>query len=845
MSVRYADDVLHPEPGRSAPAPGPTPPPAAAPAGGLPFDPRALAVGVWRRRALPVVLTLLAVPAGLLAGLLAGQKTYRADTVLLFTPAGEGDGASTSLQTHVSLVKVRRHLEETSRRLKLGVSPEALSSAVVVGAPKNTDLMVLTARSSSAAASAAIANTLRDVFLESMRATRREEAKDRIRELEQRLVDVSARLSQADAAFSAFVQAKSIVDLDKETGSYLQEAMSLEVLYQRALGEQASIDQQNAELEKAIGDLKKKVVQEQKAAGGDLNSLNIRIGRLRSAIEEDKRTRAAMAEMAEAQIEMEKLKRLWEQGLVAELAYQKSVAAFENRKALATDTDQIREWKAELGRLDQGVIPSGGKETASSVILREVMLKSLDLQLEKTAASERARRLDEARQESRRRLDKIPGLQKDIASLQRDVAARDGEKRAIEESLGRLRTSLDSGATGFAVVSEAQRPAQPESSNRRALLVLTVLAGLGLGLGLAVAGELKDPTVRSAAEARQRLKAPLLGVVPLLPQGAALLPDRGDSPLAEPFRRVALRLRRRAPGRGVRLLVLGPRPGEGATFVAAWLAAALGRQDERVLLIDAQLREGEGTGLRQLAVATDPLDGGRVLPASVETAIDRRARQALAWGGERVAAAAERLPRRLRRRDEPGRAEEKVKAGLATLRSGSARVTGNAGTFAGWVKEQVDSRLPSASGRLRLADLVLGGEGSGPGLGGYLTYEAASLGEVSRPAHAAGVICVTTDAPPRGGDALGSLRMRELLEEASQRYSLVLVDAPPVLPWADAEALAPFVDGAVAVVRAGSTPASLARAGLAALERAGVPLVGVVLNGVDRAYLTADAEVSA
>jgi hypothetical protein len=175
----------------------------------------------------------------------------------------------------------------------------------------------------------------------------------------------------------------------------------------------------------------------------------------------------------------------------------------------------------------------------------------------------------------------------------------------------------------------------------------------------------------------------------------------------------------------------------------------------------------------------------------------------------------------------------------------AGRAAGTARAFVGWVKQQLDPRPPAPVERLRLAELVLGQEGNRPGLGGYLTYEAASLGEISGPARTAGVICVASDTAPRGGDALGSQRMRELLEEASSRYSLVLIDAPPVLPWADAEALAPFVDGAVAVVRSGSTPASLARAALAGLERAGVPLTGVVLNAVDRAYLTADAEVSA
>jgi capsular exopolysaccharide synthesis family protein len=75
---------------------------------------------------------------------------------------------------------------------------------------------------------------------------------------------------------------------------------------------------------------------------------------------------------------------------------------------------------------------------------------------------------------------------------------------------------------------------------------------------------------------------------------------------------------------------------------------------------------------------------------------------------------------------------------------------------------------------------------------------------------------------------LTSARMRRLLDEAKQSFDWVILDTPPVMLLPDAHLLASMVEGAVLVVRAGSTPHELVKRSADAIGRSRI--LGVVLN---------------
>jgi receptor protein-tyrosine kinase len=93
--------------------------------------------------------------------------------------------------------------------------------------------------------------------------------------------------------------------------------------------------------------------------------------------------------------------------------------------------------------------------------------------------------------------------------------------------------------------------------------------------------------------------------------------------------------------------------------------------------------------------------------------------------------------------------------------------------------------------------------------------------------------------PPNPGELLASSHMLRLIQELRDTNDFVLLDAPPVLPVADASGLAVLVDGVVLVVRYGKTRRDQVVQTAATLKQVGATTFGVVLNMVpQKAELT-------
>jgi polysaccharide biosynthesis transport protein len=88
-------------------------------------------------------------------------------------------------------------------------------------------------------------------------------------------------------------------------------------------------------------------------------------------------------------------------------------------------------------------------------------------------------------------------------------------------------------------------------------------------------------------------------------------------------------------------------------------------------------------------------------------------------------------------------------------------------------------------------------------------------------------------ASRRASDLVGST-MVEILDEAAKEYDLILVDAPPLLGFAEAMQVATAVDGVVVLARAGQTSRKAVARALAMLNRLRANVIGLVLNEVDK-----------
>ncbi len=131
-----------------------------------------------------------------------------------------------------------------------------------------------------------------------------------------------------------------------------------------------------------------------------------------------------------------------------------------------------------------------------------------------------------------------------------------------------------------------------------------------------------------------------------------------------------------------------------------------------------------------------------------------------------------------------------------------------------------------------------------PAVDGYLNLDRsaglttviigrASLADVVQPlGHGNLHVLLSGQLPPNPSELLGSKPMQRLLDEATDRYDVVIVDSPPLLPVTDATVLSRICGGALVVVGSGTVRKPELASAIDSLEAVDANVLGLVLNGL-------------
>lgn len=87
--------------------------------------------------------------------------------------------------------------------------------------------------------------------------------------------------------------------------------------------------------------------------------------------------------------------------------------------------------------------------------------------------------------------------------------------------------------------------------------------------------------------------------------------------------------------------------------------------------------------------------------------------------------------------------------------------------------------------------------------------------------------------PEHPAELLDSAEWRRVVSELKERFDVVIIDSPPLLPVTDPRIIAPQVDGVVVVVRCGRTTRTALQTALGMLRQSDSNLLGAILNQVD------------
>jgi capsular exopolysaccharide synthesis family protein len=88
--------------------------------------------------------------------------------------------------------------------------------------------------------------------------------------------------------------------------------------------------------------------------------------------------------------------------------------------------------------------------------------------------------------------------------------------------------------------------------------------------------------------------------------------------------------------------------------------------------------------------------------------------------------------------------------------------------------------------------------------------------------------------PPNPTEILQSRVTHDLIRELSESYDMVIIDAPPLLPVADASVLSTIADGVILVVQHGKTSRDAVRDAITRLEQVGGRLFGIAVNMIPK-----------
>jgi capsular exopolysaccharide synthesis family protein len=130
--------------------------------------------------------------------------------------------------------------------------------------------------------------------------------------------------------------------------------------------------------------------------------------------------------------------------------------------------------------------------------------------------------------------------------------------------------------------------------------------------------------------------------------------------------------------------------------------------------------------------------------------------------------------------------------------------------------------------RPRVAE-YLGIEG-GIGLTNVLTGRLA-IDDVLQPWGKGGLtVLASGPIPPNPAELLGSKSMAQLLQSLKEKFEIIIVDTPPLLPVTDGAIISAEADGAILVVRHGKTTRNQVARATASLEAVDARILGAVMN---------------
>lgn len=558
---------------------------------------------LWRRRFwfLGVFCGVLSIAIPLA---LSKEPTYRSSMELLVEPNYQengGDGGESEVTdsavdvdyaTQLNLMRSSELLQEAVERLESEyphISVEELQGSltlkqVVEGEDEPTKIVQATYVGNDPARTKEVLQALKNVYQKYNLEQQEKRISEGLSFINEQLPVARENLAEAEQELRQFRQNNNLVAPEEAAN---QTANALRNVEQQ----RQSLDAQYQETQARYDALKKQL------------GLSPQEALISSRLSESSRYQTLLNQLQETEIALAEQRAQYTdahpnvKALLEQRQQQLSLLKEEVRQVLGEVPEQLKITPEALQQ--RGQLAGTELNLARSLVEARTNLQSLRA---------RDQSLAETEQQLRAQLDRFPKLIAQYNSLQQEVEVRRSTLQELLQARQQLGVELDRGGFNWQVV-ETPRAGDKIGPNTKQDILLGAVVGLFLGGVAAFLREVVDDAVHTSDQLRGQVSLPLLGVTPSLPPSEAgrfvvNFPwQRLDQPPTSilqvvqwlPFRESLDMIYKNIQllNRGSELsslVVTSALAGEGKSTLVLGLAISAARLDQRVLVIDADLR---------------------------------------------------------------------------------------------------------------------------------------------------------------------------------------------------------------------------------------------------------------
>ncbi len=384
----------------------------------------------------------------------------------------------------MNLFKSRAVLEETIKRLSLPYSSEQLYNNIEVKSEKNSDYYFISASSKDPTISAALTNTLADVFIEEYKKLIRRNLEDLNDSYVRTLNDWEKQLADQDEKLKRMSAENNLTTIENDIAFNNQRLLQVEDQLTRTSSTLDSAKQALFELQGELANTPEEVV-----------------------------THRETSSVAE-----EELKK------AENLLFEYEQIYAKNNPILIQQREIVRKLKAELDRERQDEEEGGENDINKKVIISrnpaytQIQVAIAAKKAEISSLTNDIKLNNDNAIQLRARRELLASLQPTIRQLEADIKQSKDQINDTKIQISTINSFLDRSFSDISIQELAKAPNTPLGRKRGVWAIIGFVLGSFVSLAIILGCEFFNLTIRSNIDIEQALKIKMLGMIPVLEQ---------------------------------------------------------------------------------------------------------------------------------------------------------------------------------------------------------------------------------------------------------------------------------------------------------------------------------------